>query len=318
MIADAASWRRADESGAKRQAGLIAARVEAAAVTVLAHDFAGGRGWIALFDGAGSRFAFVPGGEVSVGYDAARFTGTPEQQASYAASAGEFGMSLSIQEYIALVTSPARTAVVPPLLVSVTAIEAGLVPVPPDHPEITRLFAGQQRHGPAPRKLEWHRRARVTLDRDWTVTGAWLLDVPSYQQAVARLVEAGQRLLTPDEWEHACGAGATTLFRWGDASPPGIGPWSASAGPHREANAFGLEIGQDPYRAERTADPAVVCGGDGGGMICGGAGWFLSWLTLATAYRDTDLTEYLREHDGQDAALYLRPAITLQPSAPSH
>ena len=230
---------------------------------------------------------------------------------SYAASAREFGLSLGIQEYIASVTSPARVAVVPPLLVSVTATEAGLVPVPPGHPEITGLLAGQQRQGQAPGQIEWHRRARVTLDPDWTVTGAWLLEVPSYQQAVAQLAESGQRLLTADEWEHACGAGATTLFRWGDACPAGTDPCSAGTGLHREPNAFGLKIGQDPYRAERTADPAVACGGDGGAMICGGAGEFVSWLTLATAYRDVGFAGLLRGNDGQDAGLYLRPAIAL-------
>ncbi len=250
VIADAAQWRQVDESEARWQAGLIAAQVEAASVTVRVREFAGRRGWIALFDVAGSRFAFVPG-------------------------AAEFGISLGIQEFIASVTSPAGTAVVPPLLVSVTATEADLVPLPPGHPEITGLLARHRRQGPAPRQIEWHRQARVTLDPDWTVTGAWLFQVRSYQQATAQLAGAGQRLLTPDEWEHACGAGATTLFRWGDACPPGTVPRPAGTGPHREPNAWGLEIGQDPYRAERTADPTVICGGDGGGMIHGGAGWFL-------------------------------------------
>jgi hypothetical protein len=133
---------------------------------VRALRFAGQREWIALFDVAGSRFAFVPGGKVAVGYDPARFAGTPEQKASYAASAAEFGISLGIQEFIASVTSPARTAVVPPLLVSVTATEAGLVPVPPGHPEITELLARRKRQGPAPMQIDWHRQARVTLDAD--------------------------------------------------------------------------------------------------------------------------------------------------------
>src|SRR5215831_13488712 len=312
MIADAAQWRRADESRARRQAGLIAAQVDAVSVTVRAHEFAGRRGWIALFDVAGSRLAFVPGGEVSVGYDASRFAGTPGQNASYAATAREYSISLSIQEYIATVTSPARTVVVPPLLVSVTADPAGLVPVPPDHPEITGLLAHYQRRGPAPPRIDALQHSRVTLDRDWTVTRAWLYTMPSYQQAVGQLAKAGQRLLTPDEWEHACGAGATTLFRWGDACPLDTTPNSAKTGPHREPNAYGLDIAQDPYQAERTADPVVVCGGDGGGMICGGAGRFVSWLTIATAYRDAGKTEWLREDDGRHPGIiYQRPAIAL-------
>ena len=113
---------------------------------------------------------------------------------------------------------------VPPLLVSVTAIEAGLVPVPPGHPKITRLLANllnQERwRSAAPKGIEVHMQARVTLNRDWTISGAWLLETPSYGQVVNELAEAGQRLLIPDEWEHACGAGAATLFRWGDDCPP--------------------------------------------------------------------------------------------------
>jgi hypothetical protein len=107
---------------------VIAGQVDAASVTVRAHEFAGRHGWVALFDVAGCQFAFVPGGAVTVGYDAGRFVGTPEQHASYAVSAEEFGIALGIREYIASVTSPARTVVVPPLLVSVSAGLAGSCP----------------------------------------------------------------------------------------------------------------------------------------------------------------------------------------------
>ena len=34
-------------------------------------------------------------------------------------------------------------------------------------------------------------------------------------------------------------------------------------------------------------------------MTCGGAGWFVSWLTLATAYRDAGLTGLLQENDAR-------------------
>lgn len=103
---------------------------------------------------------------------------------------------------------------------------------------------------------------------------------------------------TPDEWEYACGAGAATVFRWGDTYPAGA-PYPAVVGPHRLPNAFGLAIGADPYLDERTSDPEVLCGGDGGTMICGGAGQFMSWLTLATAYQDPYRAEVGEEYEGQ-------------------
>ncbi|MBB2943637.1 hypothetical protein FB565_003366 [Actinoplanes lutulentus] len=99
----------------------------------------------------------------------------------------------------------------------------------------------------------------------------------------------GLRLPSPDEWEHACAAGATTLYRWGDDNPDGE-PYG-KVPLIQEPNLFGLVIAHDPYAAEFTADPAVFCGGDGGSALCGGYGDFLSWLTLATAYREPELGE---------------------------
>lgn len=132
-----------------------------------------------------------------------------------------------------------------------------------------------------------------------------------YETEVDSLAEAGLRLPTPDEWEWACGAGATTLFRWGDDCP--TDRYSVDGpGPHSELNAWGLKIGQDPYEDERTADPAVVCGGDGGGMICGGAGFFLGWLTLATSFRDTHYANWLAENAEHVDQMYLRPVIEVR------
>ncbi|MEJ3655107.1 hypothetical protein WEH80_26355 [Actinomycetes bacterium KLBMP 9759] len=134
---------------------------------------------------------------------------------------------------------------------------------------------------------------------------------PTYAEELDRLAAEGRRLLTPDEWEHACGAGAATLFRWGDDHPTGFRPDEAQPGPHREPNAFGLEIGQDPYQAERTADPDVVCGGDGGTLICGGSGPFLNWLGIATSFRETGYGTWLIENEDVVEEQYVRAAIPL-------
>jgi hypothetical protein len=53
---------------------------------------------------------------------------------------------------------------------------------------------------------------------------------------------------------------------------------------HRQANAFGVFIASNPYKYELVEERGLTRGGDGGGMICGGAGFFIAWLTLATAY----------------------------------
>lgn len=49
----------------------------------------------------------------------------------------------------------------------------------------------------------------------------------------------------------------------------------------------------EPYKHEGTTVPETVCGGDGGGATCGGSGFFVGWLTLATAYRDEDFGAWL-------------------------
>ncbi|MGN9811403.1 hypothetical protein ACTMSW_18850 [Micromonospora sp. BQ11] len=290
MIVDAARGWSLDLDTAQSVARSIAKGSGAELLEVRAHEYAGRSAPIATFAVGGEQFAFVPGGEVMVGFDGDRFAPTPQQETSFAESADEYGIEGDIRHFTDSMTSPARTVVLPPLLVAVEAVEAGAVPVSPDHPDIVRwVDQSRRRPGPregsAPRQIEWSGAGRVILRPDWTVEAAWLLDSPSYDGEIDRLAALGQRLLTPDEWEHACGAGATTLFRWGDANPPSD-PWSAKTGPHRVPNLFGLHIGQDPYQEERTAERGVVCGGDGGSAVCGGAGDFLAWLTIATAFRD--------------------------------
>ena len=314
MVVDVAQWLRLDFDAAEKVAKSIAVRSGATLAEVRAHEYAGRRGLVAVFLEGGEQFAFVPGGEVTVGFDGDRFEPTPQQQASFADSADEYGIEEDIRQFTDSVTSCRRTVVVPPLLVAVEAVEAGAVAVPPEHPDIVRRADKLRRQPrsagePAPGQVEWSRAARVTLRPDWTVEAAWLLGGPSYDGEIARLGGLGQRLLTPDEWEHACGAGATTLFRWGDANPDSD-PYSEGTGPHRGPNLFGLHIGQDPYCEERTATRGVVCGGDGGSVVCGGAGSFLSWLTIATAYRDTHYGAKVA-NDDTFGIMRLRPAIPL-------
>lgn len=113
---------------------------------------------------------------------------------------------------------------------------------------------------------------------------------------------------------------APTLFRWGDHVPCDRYPtdvcpaeaawrrrWVLSAGKlerppegfasdwdyHRQPNGFGLLIASDPYKNELVAEFGITRGGDGGCTICGGAGFFIGWLTLATAYFE----EHSCKHD---------------------
>jgi len=138
-----------------------------------------------------------------------------------------------------------------------------------------------------------------------------LPDVPGAVPAV--LAGRGLRLPSPDEWEHACGAGAGTLFRWGDHCPLDNSPYDSPTGPQHEESAFGLHIGYDVYQTEITADPGSVYGGDGGEAVCGGYGTFVEWLPLATANHNPGTAEFVHGPDGENMYedFRVRPVLEL-------
>ncbi|MFB7241743.1 hypothetical protein CW362_00520 [Streptomyces populi] len=128
----------------------------------------------------------------------------------------------------------------------------------------------------------------------------------------AELAARGLRMPTSDEWEHACGAGARTLFRWGDECPLDRVPYGDRTGPHNQLNAFGLRIAYDTYRTELTSDVTAVHGGDGGESVCGGYGTLLAWLPLATANRNPSTAEFVYGPEGEDMCedFSVRPVLT--------
>ncbi|MET9323471.1 hypothetical protein ABZX75_25260 [Streptomyces sp. NPDC003038] len=125
------------------------------------------------------------------------------------------------------------------------------------------------------------------------------------------LAARGLRMPSADEWEHACGAGADTLFRWGSECPLGEPSYGGTGGVRHEPNAFGLHIAYDSYGRELSSDWGAVHGGDGGEAACGGYGALREWLPLATAHRNPGMAEFLYGPDAEDEDPYTRPVITL-------
>src|SRR4051794_19128670 len=111
MVVDAARWVGLDAGAAEAVARSVAVRSGAEPAGVRVHEYAGRRAPVALFTVGGERFAFVPGGEVTVGFDGGRFAPTPEQEASFAESADEYGIEDDIRQLTDSLTSPARTVV---------------------------------------------------------------------------------------------------------------------------------------------------------------------------------------------------------------
>ncbi|MFJ9074671.1 hypothetical protein ACIRO3_05385 [Streptomyces sp. NPDC102278] len=138
-----------------------------------------------------------------------------------------------------------------------------------------------------------------------------LTEPPAHMPAV--LAARGLRMPSPDEWEHACGAGADTLFRWGNEAPLDRIPYGDDTGPHNQPSAFGLRIAYDTYRAELTSDVADVHGGDGGESVCGGYGRMPAWLPLATANRNPFMADFVYGPEGEDLCedFSTRPVLAL-------
>ncbi|MFC5926495.1 hypothetical protein [Micromonospora vulcania] len=303
-------WNEQTDGAARRLAREIADRHGLTAVGLKDTVYAGRSHRIALFDRDGMRFALVPGGRPTLGYDGARFRPTPDQAASYTESAGDYELP-PLAEHVDAMTSPVRMVEVPAMLIAVQAFEPCETPLAPDDPRVVELVASARPGIGGMKAVLPDGGVRVEFDRAGRVTRARLTREVSYDEAMAGLTSIGLRTTTPDEWEWACGAGATTLFRWGDTSANDGYPFDHKAGPHREQNLWGLAIGQDPYQHETTTERTIVCGGDGGGAACGGDGFFLGWLTLATAYRDKDFGRWLASDDWYSEVVLTRPVISL-------
>ncbi|MFY1655782.1 hypothetical protein [Micromonospora sp. WMMD1274] len=304
-------WNALSDGAAGRLAQDIAARHELTVAAVRNTSYAGRSHRTALFDRGEMRFALVPGGRPALGYDAGRFRPGPRQTADYADSAAEFGLP-SLTEYVEAMTSPVRDVDMPAMLVAVDAFDPCEIPLAPDDPRVRELVASAGgRVGGVRTVGSGGDGLTVEFDRTGQVVRARAIREVSYDEAMAGLASLGLRTATPDEWEWACGAGATTLFRWGDDCPDDGYPYDHRTGPHRQENLWGLAIGQDPYRHEVTTERTVVCGGDGGGATCGGSGFFLGWLTIATAYRDEDFGQWFASDDGYADEILTRPVVEL-------
>lgn len=178
VVVDAARWWSLDEDAARAVAASIAADVGGKVIGVRSREYMGRRRRVALFEVRGQRFAFVPGGEVSVGYDGGRFVARQNSWRAMPTRPRRNASASTSKNSLSSMTSPPRAAVVPPLLVAVAAVEAGAVPVAPDHPRIAEQLATARGQGVTyldsepGRRIEWSHQARVILGRNETVTAA--------------------------------------------------------------------------------------------------------------------------------------------------
>lgn len=280
-----------------------------------AHSYCGRSHRIARFclaePGGSADFVLVPGGPALLGFDGQRFQASDEQIESFALEAEEYGFEESIHDFVEAQTTAPRRASIQPMLVEVVARKLGVNLITPDDPifpELEQSFGsgtGQTRHYGG--SLDG---CCVMRESEGAPLRAWRHQPMTLAALEAETHGAGMRLLASDEWEYVCGAGASTLFRWGDMSPGYFYPcheapedyepdgedlrgWDL----HQRPNLFGLRIAADPYELELVADGLRTRGGDGGCNICGGAGFFFGWLPLATAYHDPEMVDVRSPED---------------------
>ncbi|MEG3899703.1 MULTISPECIES: hypothetical protein [unclassified Microcoleus] len=248
--------------------------------------------YIGLFEYGGALFSLMPGSEVQIGCEARNFRPTDEQIESFQKSAEEYGIDRDIYSYVQSVTTPSRKVTIAPMLVEIQPTKIGLEAISSEELKIQNLL----QDFPDSSSVNCSDRYGFDRGKDGSVA-AWQIISKTQEDIATELAAEGVRLLTFDEWEYACGAGSTTLFRWGDFSPSDFYPTNNRADwkLHLQPNLFGLHIAQNPYDCEIISDKHTVRGGDGGCSICGGTGSFLGWLPLATAYWEPDVLEWLDE-----------------------
>jgi hypothetical protein len=290
---------------------------------------------VAMFRFEGARFALIPGGTVSIGFDAdRRWSPSSDELESWQATSEEYGIDKAIQEYIREATLRRRQVELAPFLIETEARELGWETISLDDPIVRDILKEHGREGTWTRQAGGSEECAGVSTRVRRHDGHIVAERSvnqTHSDLAERLRASGFRFPTSDEWEYACGSGEQALFRWGDhipcdRYPTDISPpearwrkdWVLSGGKleypdegfapdwdlHRKPNAFGLHIAADPYKSELTAEVGTTRGGDRGGTICGGMGFFVGWLTLATAYFE----EHACKHDPAEA---VDPAYTV-------
>jgi hypothetical protein len=247
-------WDQLDPSAQEEAASAVAARLpEPFRFDGLeTHELGQQRHRVAFYTWNEARFALIPGGPATLGYDTGKpFIPTQNDMDSWEEDCREFALNYpNLESYVERILTPLRQVTFKPFLLETTA--TNLTP--------------------------W------VLD---PVRGGYHMTWVSYPQTQERIAQEGFRFPSLDEWEYACAAGARTLWRWGDECPivrlrtkETHLQWDL----HLRPNAFGLLIAANPYNIELTNEMGVWRGGDGGTALHAGAGRLFGWLTLASSY----------------------------------
>lgn len=338
-------WSRLDLQAAESIASAVARAVGGEVEKVHIRTYAERTAPNAVIIIGGEQFAFVPGGDVVLGFDPAGWEPTEDellsQLGSYTAldpfpqfadleqdDRDEFranateAATQAMREAMAAITSRPRTTSIRPFLAAVQAHEAGISEAQYDHPVIVELiqkwkpgiqaFVGDM----IVQDTDAATHGRVRFDDVGRPTSAQLAAHTTYSAITTELTQKGRRLPTPDEWEHAYAFGCRSLFPWGDRMPT---QWNDDGtlvlpdGVQFQASGpmlSGLFMALNPYKWELTNDRSQVRGADGGDSECGGYPWFDKWMVQASAYQDPEHGSFVADRPHTRGTV-IRPVIPL-------
>ncbi|MEJ8303331.1 hypothetical protein [Saccharibacillus sacchari] len=250
-----------------------------------------------VFAYQGREFVFVPGDTARLGWTGIEPSSAAETPARRRLLAFfEQQLQATSQEastYLNKLMSPIREVSTGPMLVERQTLSAGWYPFEIDEldpEEDADLLEEVERFRSMPQQsLEIYQYLRLERNGD-DIRLHLFDDSETFEEWSEAEVEAGFDLLTEDEWETVYGAGATTLFPWGDEIGESMRLKHFAQAPYELElpNSLGLCFPGDPYIKELVLAPDGYTGkgGDGGNNIHGGLGRLLGYLPTATAFRD--------------------------------
>lgn len=283
------------------------------------------------------KFVFVPGDQVTLGWDRWQHGMNEVTSADIHETVSEYGVG-DVDSFLVSQMSPVREVTIAPMLVECEPISLGWIEVSeeetfaqedPDFPAALEQFQRSEI-----REYELHQQFRLIRQGEDEVRILWFKEGLELEDVVTEEAAVGFGLLTEDEWEYIYGGGCRTLFPWGDsfdytmklkhfgslqgvdeivdeATEPDPSLFEEDDRPYdlELPNFFGIQFAGDPYKYELTLDSAgdvMPKGGDGGSLICGGTGPLVGFLPAAAVYyRDGNASE-LDWEELMDAMVYRR------------
>ena len=255
----------------------------------------------AVFEYEGSNFVFVPGDNVTLGWNEFSQGMDNDTKNELLEVFEEYELDITIEEFLASCTSPVRQVTINPMLVEQKFQEYGYERVDIDSTVITQNKNWVKSLEDA-KKQRYSCLNIVGQVRFSCIKGKWVADIchnMTYEKLLKSIHIQGFSLPTLNEWEYLCGGGCRTLFPWGDSFDFSMrlhhfdyGKKTTAPYDLEQPNFFGLSIGFDPYKYEilesDNSSAIIQKGGDGGGNICGGMGIVMGYLPCSPYFIQED------------------------------